>query len=304
MLSAELVRYTDTKRSLYLHLNPLVLLCLFMSIVLLVIAAYFLGQKNNNYKYAQQYLGKQIKIIEQQKLMINRAQDEAESSLSLLSEKVGELQSQLIKLNALGQRLTESSGISDLSFEYKLDKQYQPTSGFQSYVSVSDFVSDLEQLANNIETNSEKLYALNSVLRDKSLADNRHPSIMPVKAYVSSWFGWRDDPMKRPGRRSYHEGIDFYADIGTEIKSVAEGIVSWSGPRNNYGNLIEIDHGNGFITRYAHVNDLYAKVGEKVNKGQLIATVGKTGRTTGPHLHFEVEKDGKHTDPKQYITLN
>lgn len=287
-----------TSRKIYFFLT---------SILFLMGFAYILGTQVLQQKQitiSDDFLPEINTTLEQQNIAIKRAREDAESNIDILGARLGNLQHQVIRLNALGQRLTQKYNIDEIDFSNDNIAIGGTYNQEQSSLAVNDFVAELSNLERIIQQNTEQLAALNTLLTTKSNADNRHPSIMPIKAYVSSWFGWRSDPMRKHSRKSFHEGIDFSADIGTSIKSVADGIVSWSGPKDQYGNFIEIDHGNGYVTRYGHIHELFVKVGQRVSKGQQIASVGMTGRSTGPHLHFEVQKDGKHLDPKNFMTFN
>jgi murein DD-endopeptidase MepM/ murein hydrolase activator NlpD len=126
------------------------------------------------------------------------------------------------------------------------------------------------------------------------------PSGKPVKnGWVSSYYGYRTDPFN--GKKVFHDGLDFAGKEGSKVYAVADGIVTWKGRRNGYGELVEIDHGNGYVTRYAHNKTVIAEQGQKVTKGQAIALMGSTGRSTGPHVHFEVLRDGKSVNPYKFV---
>ena len=165
---------------------------------------------------------------------------------------------------------------------------------------VEDFVSSLDELDKQLEHRSLQLGVLESMLMNQELQDEVHPQGRPVKrGWVSSYFGYRTDPFN--GRIAHHDGIDIAGKEGTEVISVAAGVVTWAGKRYGYGSLVEVNHGNGYVTRYAHNKDITVKVGDTVRKGQALATMGSTGRSTGPHVHFEVIKHGRTVDPMQYI---
>jgi murein DD-endopeptidase MepM/ murein hydrolase activator NlpD len=145
-----------------------------------------------------------------------------------------------------------------------------------------------------------RLDGLEAVLRDRSVASDLQPSGRPLeRGWVSSFFGNRTDPIT--GRAVFHEGVDFVAKAGAEVVAAASGIVTWAGQRRGYGNLIEISHGDGYTTRYAHNERHLVQAGTKVDKGQPIALLGATGRSTGPHLHFEVLRNGKALNPMRFV---
>ncbi len=305
MFGAEVVSYSNSHRSVYFTLTPTFLLSSLATIFFLIAFAFYSGGKYSVEKYSKTYLYEYFSTLDSQKIEILQAKQEAASSLDFLATRLSQLQGQIMRLNALGSRMAEQSQIDEIDFSNEIVGigGSIPETEQQSH-SVPNFMSELEQLTLQVNENNDKLFAMESMLLEKTISHNAFPSIMPIRAYVSSWFGWRDDPLKKHNRKSFHEGMDFSADIGAHIKSVAAGVVSWSGPKDNYGNFIEIDHGNGYVSRYAHTHEIFVLVGEKVNKGQLIASVGISGRSTGPHLHFEIEKDGKYVDPKNYMVLN
>jgi len=173
----------------------------------------------------------------------------------------------------------------------------------QASLQVPDFVQQLEQLGNAIDDRSDKLAAIENMLMDKAVQTKTLPDGTPVASgWISSLFGWRADPIT--GKREFHEGIDFASKQNAQVTAVAAGIVTWSGWRTGYGNLVELSHGNGYITRYAHNRTNLVAKGDKVEKGQPVAIMGATGRSTGKHVHFEVVHNGKPVDPRKYISVN
>ena len=143
---------------------------------------------------------------------------------------------------------------------------------------------------------------MESMLIDRSLQEQTSPEGRPaMSSWISSLYGFRTDPVT--GRREFHQGMDFAGRPDTPITAVAAGIVTWSGPRFGYGNLVEVSHGNGYLTRYAHNRKNLVTVGEKVEKGEIIALMGTSGRSTGTHVHFEVVRNGAHMNPRQYVKL-
>ena len=167
---------------------------------------------------------------------------------------------------------------------------------------VSDFLVALEELNYKIEDRAEKLSAMESMLIDRTLQRQTIPTGSPTKGgWVSSLFGKRADPIT--GKIEFHAGVDYAGKSGSPILAVASGIITWSGARYGYGNVVEINHGNGYQTRYAHNKKNLVVVGQKVDQGQVIALMGSTGRSTGSHVHFEVLNNGKAVNPKKYISL-
>src|SRR6185437_7830352 len=158
----------------------------------------------------------------------------------------------------------------------------------------------MEQLGRRFDAQQTQLGVLQSLLTDREVAANLIPSGMPVKdGYITSSFGERIDPFT--GRRSFHPGLDIGAYRGEQVHAVASGVVTYAGIRDGYGKVVEIDHGDGYMTRYAHNSSLLARVGEHVHTGEVISDAGSTGRSTGPHVHFEVWHDGKLVNPSAYV---
>jgi murein DD-endopeptidase MepM/ murein hydrolase activator NlpD len=166
---------------------------------------------------------------------------------------------------------------------------------------VADGLADiLARLENQLIDRERQLVILETFISARQLTRFAVPDGSPVPgAWVSSTFGHRSDPFT--GKLAFHSGIDFAAPAGAQARAVAPGMVTWAGERTGYGQLVEINHGNGYVTRYAHNSTVLVKVGDKVGKGQAISRVGSTGRSTGPHLHFEVLKNGRAIDPQKFV---
>jgi murein DD-endopeptidase MepM/ murein hydrolase activator NlpD len=166
---------------------------------------------------------------------------------------------------------------------------------------VSDLMGNLDRLEEQLSDRSEKLAVMESMLIDRTLQEKTSPAGRPAQGgWISSLFGYRTDPMN--GKKEFHEGIDIAGKPDTPVTAAAAGIVTWSGPRYGYGTLVEVSHGKGYITRYAHNRKNLVAVGEKVEKGEIIALMGNSGRSTGTHVHFEVMRYGRHLDPRKYLS--
>jgi murein DD-endopeptidase MepM/ murein hydrolase activator NlpD len=165
---------------------------------------------------------------------------------------------------------------------------------------VPDLSAMIDQFDRNLDFRSTQFSALESVLLGRQLSAEIRPTGRPVMAgYISSYFGERMDPFN--GEEAFHKGVDFAGDSGADVLAVAQGVVTWAGQREGYGVLVEVNHGNGYITRYAHTSRALVTAGDTVQRGQAVAVVGSTGRSTGPHVHFEVLKDGRQIDPMAFI---
>ena len=226
----------------------------------------------------------------------------AQREVNALAARLGELQAQATRLNALGDRLTRGAQLGDGEFDFN-----SPV-GIGGYGPVADMAAgelrdgivgvDLE-----FDAAGGQLSVLEMLLFNRELDRNAMPSRSPVaSSYITSGFGRRADPFG--GGAAWHKGIDFSAKTGDTVMAVADGVVSYSGVRSGYGNVVEIDHGNGFVTRYAHNSANVVQVGDLVRVGQKIARAGSTGRSTGAHVHFEVWENGQVTNPRKYLGSN
>jgi len=243
--------------------------------------------------------------LEKQQASINTAKNDAEKSLDALSARLSTLQAHLLRLDALGSRLIDIANMSDEEFNMLespgLGGPQMATE--QSSLGVIDFIEALQEVSQRIEDKNEKFAAMESMLLDSNVQAQILPEGSPVTGgWTSSLFGWRTDPIS--GRKDFHEGIDLAGRFGSNISSVAAGIVTWSGRHSGYGNMIEVSHGNGYVTRYAHNKKNLVVVGDKVEKGQNIAVMGTSGRSTGPHVHFEVVHNGRHVNPRKFVSIN
>ena len=223
-------------------------------------------------------------------------------NLNAMAVKLGEMQAQVTRLEALGERVSGLAGIKPQEFNLKDSPPRggaAPVAGGRE-ISVVDFQSQLAQLAQDVERRSDLLNVVESSLMSAKLKSKMMPTIQPVNvAYNSSGFGWRIDPFN--GREAMHAGIDFVAATGTPIVAAAGGVVIASEWHHDFGNMIEIDHGNDITTLYAHTSKVYVRVGDIVRRNQHIADVGSTGRATGSHLHFEVHVKGVPQNPAKFL---
>jgi murein DD-endopeptidase MepM/ murein hydrolase activator NlpD len=227
-------------------------------------------------------------------------------SLSNMAVRLGQMQGQLMQLDTLGERLAGLAGARVTEARKAKTEKVEIAGGSGGPLTRPDNLTAgemqraLDDLARQIEVRSQTLAGLESQLFDERIRKHLLPSARPVADDTrASGFGWRLDPFT--GQTAMHEGIDFIAETGTPILAAAAGIVQVSERHPQYGNMIEIDHGNNLITRYAHADKVFIKQGEFVKRGQKIALVGTTGRSTGPHLHFEVRSNGVAQNPSRFL---
>lgn len=250
-----------------------------------------------------EYVQQQASLLANERQNIEQARRDAELHLDALAQRLGHMQAELLRLNALGQRLASMAGLDKREFNFSEEPAMggpEKTLGLAA-PSVPDFMKTLQQVSGQIDRKSERLAALESTLMDRQLHAAVFPTGWPTdgSGWVSSGFGLRSDPFT--GRTAFHEGVDIAARFGSTIKALGGGVVSFAGQKEGYGNVIEVTHGNGITTRYAHCSLLLAHVGDRVTKGQAIAKVGSTGRSTGPHVHIEVLRDGRAVNPITYL---
>lgn len=226
-----------------------------------------------------------------------------QQNIDALALRLGQMNAHVLRLDALGSRLTQMADLEDGEFDFSASP---PVGGPEEpavdgeFMQVSDLSTAFDALHSQLEDRGRQLGVLENFLLDRKLRDEVHPEGRPVTAgYISSRFGNRNDPFT--GRRAFHKGVDFAGREGADVVAVASGVVIWSGTRQGYGELVEINHGNGYVTRYAHNADNLVVVGETVKRGQIIARMGDTGRATGPNLHFEVLRNGQAVDPLTYV---
>lgn len=234
---------------------------------------------------------------EAEQARVTRAQ--AQRELNAIAARVGELQAQANRLNALGERLTRMGGLKDGEFDFD-----RPVGvggdGQVRDMPKAELGRSLDAVSRQLQASGEQLGVLDTLLTDRQFTLAAVPSRAPVtESYITSGFGTRADPIVGGGE--FHKGIDFSANTGDPVLAVADGVVSFVGDRSGYGNVVEIDHGNGYVTRYAHNSRLERRVGELVRAGDEIAKAGSTGRSTGAHVHLEVWRDGRVVNPRPFL---
>ncbi len=238
--------------------------------------------------------------VAQQQTELAQAQRASQAQVNALAARLGELQAQATRLNALGERLTQMGKLKDGEFDF--DEPVGVGGGDEPVndMPVQSLKQDLGQLEQQFSASGQQLNVLASLMFDHQLEQNSVPSRMPMRnTYITSGFGGRADPFD--GGSAFHKGVDFHANVGDPVMSVADGVVSYAGVRGGYGNVVEVDHGNGYVTRYAHNSRLVVKVGDLVRAGQQVAKAGSSGRSTGAHVHFEVWADGRVVNPRKFL---
>ena len=243
-----------------------------------------------------------IDLASQQDRIAER-RDETRGELRALTQRLGELQGRVARLDALGRRLVEESGIDSGEFAFaETPGLGGPLVGGseQEWLRPAAVDDALERLSHRLEDRENQLSVLDDVLADRRLDAASRPIGQPIdQGWMSSNYGYRKDPFT--GRRTWHDGVDFAGREGSPIRALGAGVVTYAGRRPGYGMLVEIVHGNGYVTRYGHNAEVLVEAGRVVDRGDRIATMGSTGRSTGPHVHLEIEKDGESVNPWQYV---
>lgn len=240
--------------------------------------------------------------LNQQRIELNQIREQTDEQLVGLTKRMAELQTRLTRLDALGERLIDRSKLDKGEFNFsELPAIGGPSQrDIGSVYQAPGIMSVLDELSEQIDNREQQLEVLDSILGAKKITSDTFVAGLPIKkGWMSSRYGMRTDPFT--GRLAWHAGVDFAGKQGSEIVSVASGVVTWSSKRFGYGLLVEVNHGNGFKTRYAHCEEAIVKVGDVIRKGQVLALMGSSGRSTGPHVHFEVYKNGRTVDPAAYI---
>jgi murein DD-endopeptidase MepM/ murein hydrolase activator NlpD len=251
-----------------------------------------------------------IKVPLVQELVLSAQQGEAErarqfvqQNLNAMAVKLGEMQAQLARLDALGDRLSTLAGIRPQEFRFSETPGLggaQPTALPPQNLSLAEFGEKLYAVSRHMENRTDMLGVLEAQLFEQAVKKKLIPTMMPVNApFNASGFGMRIDPFT--GMQAMHEGIDFLADSGSPIRAAAGGVVIFAGFHPQYGNVVDIDHGNDLVTRYAHASKLHVREGDVVQRGRHVADVGSTGRSTGPHLHFEVRINDRAVNPRPFL---
>jgi murein DD-endopeptidase MepM/ murein hydrolase activator NlpD len=244
-------------------------------------------------------------VLADQREEARRTQEKVQGHLTALAIRLGEVQAELMRLDGLGERLAKAAGLKPQELA-TLKAGEAPARGGPApaasarHLSVDEFTTTLDRLGRDVEARRDQLGVLEALLVQTSTARKFLPSHKPLQdGWFSSNFGYRIDPFT--GQNGFHEGVDFPAEAGTPIVAAASGKVVFAGWHPQYGRLLEIDHGNGLSSRYAHARELLVQDGDLVIRGQRVASVGSTGRSTGPHLHFEVRLNGVPQNPARFL---
>ncbi len=296
-----LSRHHGAARSLSLDLRWL-LLALLLALGIALVSGVAVGAWWAPATVAVQDDSKINQVLDEQRAEVGAVRLDAQRQLDAFAVHVAELQARLTRLDALGARLTELADLDASEFDFSLNVGQggaEDTLGDAAYAP-PPFMDELDQLSLRLDSREQLLEVLEQLIGDRQLSEAEYLSGMPVRhGYMSSPFGRRVHPLT--GRNTQHKGVDFAAKPGSDVVAVAAGVVSFSGVKSGYGNVIEVSHADGYTTLYAHNKQNIVQIGDLVQRGQTIAKVGRSGRASGYHVHFEVTKSGRLVNPASYI---
>lgn len=278
-------------------------ICLFVILPIMVgvLVYHFSQHANVDYVYKpDELVDKLRKALDEQQLSLQETESFIEDHLNALGVKIGGLQAQVSRINAVEQRLASAAGVDLSAFDFSKNPgigESTPANTNLTETELKDAMSDLGQV---LKVREAEIESLGMMLSAVTLKKEQTPSGMPVKnGWVSSGFGNRYSPIS--GHKQFHQGVDIPGRKNQDVVAVADGVVSRSEKSGNYGWVVEVNHGDGYTTVYAHNNKNIVKTGDAIEKGQVIAKLGSTGRSTGPHVHFEVKKNGRSINPSKYL---
>ncbi len=290
--------------------RPVVWLPALLLFTSLLLAATWLGARYGSVQSPKMQSGGEgvtqweLALAEQRQELV-QARKQAGDQLNALAARLGRMQAQVLRIEALGRHLTEVASLEQGEFDFdRLPARggpFEPLAG--DVLTHLDFVRVLDELSLQMNDRARQLNLLERVVAQRDLVKSVLPAGRPIsRGWLSSRYGMRNDPFT--GKRVMHKGLDYAGKMNTDIVATAAGVVTWASKRYGYGQLVEINHGDGYSTRYGHCDKILVKVGDRVEPGHKIALMGSSGRSTGPHVHYEVLKDGKQTDPLKYASAS
>ena len=285
--------------------HPLVVGAALLTVLGIVGTAFSIGVSLGTHRGAVNpinQLGNWSAELLRQQAQIEDVKRVLQEKVNALALRVGQMNANVIRVNALGKRLTHMAKLNDGEFDFSNPPALGGAdSGADGQpAQIPNLTAMVDDLQTQLSSREQQLGVLENLILNRELNKQVYPEGRPVEeGFISSYFGRRADPFT--GYSAEHKGLDFAGPEGTKVISVAAGLVTFAGERAGYGQMIEINHGNGLATRYCHNEQLLVKQGDMVRKGQEVALMGSTGRSTGPHLHFEVLKNGTQVDPLRFI---
>jgi murein DD-endopeptidase MepM/ murein hydrolase activator NlpD len=235
---------------------------------------------------------------------VDAARATLQQNIDVLAQRVGQMNAHVVRLDALGKRLTQMANLQKGEFNFDSAPPVGGSASEAGKPAAMPVLTDmLDHLSSQLDDREHQLGALENLILNRELSNTVYPQGRPVQSgFISSFYGERVDPFT--GYTAFHSGVDFAGEEGSHVTAVAAGVVTWAGDYVGYGSMVEINHGNGYVTRYGHNSAILVKVGDTVQKGQPLSLLGSSGHSTGPHVHFEVLRDGTPIDPMVFINQN
>jgi len=291
-----------TKRTLSVGI-PQVIGLVFVALVALGLTATLANYLSLKYAATSNHPLIRSVLLADQHAEAKQRQQQIQDNINSLAVKLGEVQAHMLRLDGLGEKLARVAGLKPQELPSATANSGRGgAASIGAPLSIDEFAKQLGELTRNIDVKADQMSVLEALLVEGSAQRKFLPTLPPIENinYTSN-FGYRIDPFT--GHQTFHEGVDFAAETGTVINAAASGKVIYADFHPAYGKSVEIDHGNGLVTRYAHSSELLVKEGDLVVRGQRIARVGTTGRSTGPHLHFEVRLNGVPQNPGRFLAV-
>ena len=281
--------------------KPLHLLLMIGILGLVISASVFLGYSLNPSQNNQVLIDEWQADVHSQQVQLRHIREESDADIDALSSRIGLLQAHVMRLDALGRKLVQMASIDTSEFNFDSSPPLGgPEADANTVFEADELSQSIDKLGMQLNDRENQLVVMENLVLNENLQKEVEPSGRPItKGWLSSYYGMRTHPIS--GRREMHKGIDFAGPMGGQVIAVAKGVITYAGKRYSYGHLVEIAHGNGYSTRYGHNSRLMVSVGDTVEKGFQIAEIGSSGRSTGPHVHFEVLKNGRVVNPIPFI---
>ncbi|WP_017444419.1 M23 family metallopeptidase [Gayadomonas joobiniege] len=298
--------YSGRNQIVHIDLSKKQLFLMLLSVAaLMLVLVYSVNQYLTTNETLLNPIEQPLQQVKAQKTELNLLKSNTLAELAAIKLKLSELQSYAIRMNALGAKLVDESDLNPAEFDFTQPSAIGgPASESVDWIAELDIdhelLTQMDTLMSKYQKQEQQLSLLESLLLNQNISDEIYISGRPIKSgWLSSYYGLRKDPFN--GMPAMHKGLDFAGKNGSPIISTGAGIVTFAGERYGYGKLIEIDHGQGLKTRYGHNQEILVSVGDVVNKGTQIGVMGSTGRSTGPHVHYEILRHGKQIDPLKYV---
>ncbi len=253
----------------------------------------------------REILGDYKSLLAAHQLSQRASQQRVGKHLDALALRLGTIQSELYRLEALGGELAKAGNLNLEEFDFS---EVPPMGGVienheARTLGLDELSQEIDRLARSLDDRAHKLALMQGMILGERVLGELEPRGKPVRrGWISSNYGYRTDPFT--GKKNFHHGVDIAGKKNSEILAMASGVVTEAERKSGYGFLVEITHADGLVTKYAHNSKIFVKVGELVTKGQVIGQMGSTGRSTGPHVHFEISRNGKTINPKKYLNMN